>query len=161
MGLLDEQSTLEANTAAAAVLHKPIYLSKIFHDSEPSDKSDDRHITIGDMLEIKGAFSGHRIISKLIMVKDVKQKLDVGLKEAMYIVEFFMEEFCTKFDIVIDPSNPNSSRHVTYLKEELWGTKIYDLQSEVRAYKLQCSHEYFAKMCKRLNSHYLIITRTI
>ena len=69
---------------------------------------------------------------------------EVELKEAMYIVEFFMEEFCTKFDIVIDPDNPNSRRHVTFLKEELWGTKIYDLQSEARAYKLQCSHEYFA-----------------
>lgn len=149
MGLLDEQSTLETNTAVAAVLHKPIYLSKIFHDGEPCDgepydKSDDRHITIGDMLEIEGAFSRHRMISKLIAVKGVKQKLDVGLKEAMYIVEFFMEEFCTKFDIVIDPDNPNSWRHVTFLKEELWGTKIYDLQSEARAYKLQCSFEYFA-----------------
>lgn len=144
MGLLDEQSTLEANTAVAAVLHKPIYLSKIFHDSDPGGKFDDRHITIGDMLEIEGAFSNHRMISKLIAVKGVKQKLDVRLKEAMYIVEFFMEEFCTKFDIVIDPDNPNSWRHVTFLKEELWGTKIYDLQSEARAYKLQCSHEYFA-----------------
>ena len=144
MGLLDEQSVLEVNTAAAAVLHKPIYLSEIFYDSGLSDKSDDKHITIGDMLEIEGAFSRHRMISKLFMVKGVKQKLDVGLKEAMYISEFFIEEFCTKFDIVIDPSNPTSSRHVTFLKEELWGTKIYDLQSEVRTYRLQCSHEYFA-----------------
>ena len=144
MSLLDEQSVLEANTTAAAVLHKPIYLSEIFYDGELRDKSDDRHITIGDMLEIEGAFSRHRMISKLLAVKGVKQKLDVGLKEAMYIVEFFIEEFCTKFDIIIDPSNPGSSRHVTFLKEELWGTKIYDLQSEVRTYRLQCSHEYFA-----------------
>lgn len=140
MSLLDEQSKLEADAAAEAVLYSPFYASKIFVDGCLTNK----YLTIGDMLNIEGAFKGHRIASKIAMVRGVKQKLNIDLKEAKRVVDFFVEEFCTKVNIMIDQINPNSLCCVTFLKGELCGTKVYDFQSEVKSFKLQCSDRYLA-----------------
>ena len=140
MSLLDEQSKLEADAAAEAALHSPFYLSKIFGDGCPTNK----YLTVGDMLDIKGAFNGHRIVSKIAMVRGVKQKLNIDIKEAKRVADFFVKEFCTKVNVKIDQINPNSLCQVTFLKGELCGTKVYDFHSEVKLFKLQCSDRYLA-----------------
>ena len=67
----------------------------------------------------------------------------MGLMEAKCVVDFFIEEFCTKVSLKVDPNNQESLCYdETFLKGEIWNTKVYDFQQEVGLYEFMRSNEY-------------------
>ena len=113
--------------------------------NELNDKIEERLIKINDKVNNRLDENFDKTNKTFMSVLERLSKID----EAQKKIEVLSNDIVSLQGILTDKKSRGTFGEVNLnnILRSVFGennTKIYDLQSEVRAYKLQCSHEYFA-----------------